>query len=193
MKTFCVLSSLAKTRRYQSSSFNSSWLKLFMELCIATTVAPWISLKVSPSIFCSSKWTLHSTIFFTLWMALRDQLKRNTISKNKSFQRKSGNKVDILETTCDSWSILCFAPLFTSIHSSVLLLQKIWADYCTSPSNQKPLRGKKACCLLKGRTEKFGVIWSQTYVLLHFVLNWTVVRKDSVNNNKQFCFTLIHI
>lgn len=57
------------------------------------------------------------------------------------------------------------------------------------------LRGEKACCLLKGRTEIFGVIQRQTYVLLHFILNWAVVKKESVNdnNNKQFWFTLIHI
>lgn len=113
---------LTKTRKYQSSSFNSSWLKLFIELHIATTVTPWISLKVSPPFFCSSEWTLNSTNFSQfLWMSLRDQLKRNPISKNKTFQRKTGNKVDIQETTCDSWTILCFAPLFTSLHSSVLL------------------------------------------------------------------------
>lgn len=76
-------------------------------------------------------------------MASRDQLERNTISKNKSFQRKSGNKVDMLETSCDSWPTLCFAPLFTSIHFSVLLLDKSRPDHCTSPSNQKSLRGKK--------------------------------------------------
>lgn len=127
-------------------------------------------------------------------MASRDQLERNTISKNKSFQRKSGNKVDILETSCDSWPTLCFAPLFTSIHFSILLLDKSRADHCTSPSNQKSLRGeKKACCLLKGGTEIFGVIQRQTYVLLHFMLNSAVVKKESVNNNNNKQFTLIHI
>lgn len=92
-------------------------------------------------------------------MALRDQMKRNTIRKDKSFQRKSGNKVGILETTCDSWPTLCFAPLFTSIHSSVLLLDKSKTDYSTSPSNQKNHLGKKG--MLSAEKEK-REIWSHT-------------------------------
>lgn len=127
--------------------------------------------------------------FPALWKAYRRWLKRNSIGKNKSFWRKSGNKVDILETTHDSWPIPCFAPYSTSIHPLVLLLGKRQPDHWTSPSNQYHL-GEKACCLLKGGREEFGVIQSQTHVLFHLILNWSIVKKDSVNT-KQFCFMWI--
>lgn len=83
---------LAKNRRYQSSSFNSSWLKLFIELCIATTVAPWISLNVSPSFFCSFKWTLNSTIFFHSLNSFETSWKETPLVKTKVFKEKAGTK-----------------------------------------------------------------------------------------------------
>lgn len=84
---------LAKTRRYQSSSFNSSWLKLFIELHIAATVAPWISLKVSPSFFCSSEWTLNSTYFFPLSVWFWEiSWKETPLVKTEVFKEKVGTK-----------------------------------------------------------------------------------------------------
>lgn len=64
--------------------------------------------------------------------------------------------MDILATTCDSWPMLRFAPLSTSIHSSVLLLGKSRADYCTSPSNQKSLKEKDMLSAERENREIWG-------------------------------------
>lgn len=94
MKTVYFLV-LAKNTRYQSSSFNSSWLKLFIELHIATTVASWISLQDSSSFFCSSEWTLNSTFFFFFLLCVwfwEISWKETPLVKTKVFKEKVGTK-----------------------------------------------------------------------------------------------------
>lgn len=142
-------------KKYKSSIFNSSWLKLFSELGIATIMDPW-TLKASPSFFVPMSRLL--TTFPPLWIVLERSAEKKHHQWTQKFSKKKWEQSECIRDNLRFMSVLCFALLFTSIHSLVLLLGKSRAAYCTSPSNQKSLKEKKACFYWKGER----VIWGHT-------------------------------
>lgn len=156
-----------KRKKYKSSTFKRSWLKLFSELGIATTMDPW-TLKVSPFFVPMSRLlTAFPPPRAPPWMVLERSAEKKHHQWKQKFSKKKWEQSGCIRDNLRFMAVLCFALLFTSIHSLVLLRGKSRAAYCISPSNQKSLKEKRHV----SAERENRVIWGHTKPNMFFYIS----------------------